>query len=223
MNRWICALVVLAVLCGAGQVKADIVIVDLGTAAPPTTLGGNAMTPFGPDPQPIFTQVASAISLAPAATVNFTNETQEHVTIGSGWATWSNGYTGDVYANAYAGPDFNTIAMSLGTPAKAFYFYAEPNAFSTFNITVTDQNGGTYTAAVNGFAGANGFGLYGINGQQVASVTVTADPNAGGFAVGEFGIANPTPEPASLTLLGLGAAGLGGYLWRRRKAGAAVA
>jgi hypothetical protein len=30
--------------------------------------------------------------------------------------------------------------------------------------------------------------------------------------------ANATPEPASLTLVGLGAAGLLGYGWRRRRA-----
>jgi hypothetical protein len=36
-------------------------------------------------------------------------------------------------------------------------------------------------------------------------------------ATGTFGATLGTPEPASLTLLGSGAAGLAGYGWRRRK------
>jgi hypothetical protein len=40
--------------------------------------------------------------------------------------------------------------------------------------------------------------------------------------IGNFGInASPAPEPSSLTLLGLGALGLLGYGWRRRKQAAA--
>jgi hypothetical protein len=77
-----------------------------------------------------------------------------------------------------------------GNPAGtgAFYFYAEPNAFGTFNITAT--SGGVPVAQLTeGNSGANYFGFYGTGGDTFSSIIVTFDQGAGGGAVGEFGIA----------------------------------
>ncbi len=43
--------------------------------------------------------------------------------IGFGWATWSHGYTGNVY---YTNGQ-TTIGGNLSAGVKAFYLYAEPN------------------------------------------------------------------------------------------------
>ena len=53
---------------------------------------------------------------------------------------------------------------------------------------------------------------------------ITYTPTAGqpGFVAGaslpvEYVLVSDVPEPASLTMLGIGAAALAGYVWRRRK------
>jgi hypothetical protein len=51
---------------------------------------------------------------------------------------------------------------------------------------------------------------------QGVSDYIVVQNNAQGVASLTFG-SEVTPEPASLTLLGLGIVGLGGYAWRRRK------
>lgn len=64
-----------------------------------------------------------------------------------------------------------------------------------------------------------------VNGQ--ISGTWTNNPAAG--SLGEYGIfngaqlveSNPVPEPSTLTLLGIGIAGIAGNRWRRRKLAAA--
>jgi hypothetical protein len=111
--------------------------------------------------------------------------------------------------------------MTLPGSTGAFYFYAEPDQFATFNITATASDGTTLTEAVSGQGGANGFGLFASTGESIASILVTAtDPT--GFAVGEFGIAATTavtavPEPSTALIATVaGIAVLGVHRLRRR-------
>jgi len=144
------------------QASASIIAVDLGTANPPTTLGGYTMTPYDP----------GSIDGASARTVGY------------GWATWGQGYTGTVYVSGG-----QTVTLNLSDGTKAVYFY----------IT-----GVSVTTLINGYYGSAGVGFYvdGLGSLKSISVTCT-DPT--GFAIGEFGInggtisgtVRPVPEPAS--------------------------
>jgi hypothetical protein len=151
-----------------------------GTGPPPATLGPYTMTAFGPDGRPDGTTVSDVPD--PAGTIAF-SPSLTHTHVGVGWATWSHGYTGDVY---FTGGTQITITLPAGT--KAFYFYAEPNQFAVFSVQATAQDGTTSgPIPVQGQAGAQYFGFYGTGAATLASITVTtADPT--GFAVGEFGI-----------------------------------
>jgi hypothetical protein len=141
------------------------------------------MTPFAADPQSTFTNV-SGVAAPTGGTVGF-SPSLEHLTVGGGWATWSNGYTGDVYWNQGQGD--TALSMPTGPGTTAFYFYAEPDAFASLDITATAQDGTTTTVSVNGDGGAQYFGFYGTGGDMIASITVSGAD--GDFAVGEFGIA----------------------------------
>ena len=68
-----------------------------GTGAPPPTLGGYVMRPFGTDRRPLGQSVTGVTD--PVGTIKF-SPAVDHTRVGSGWQTWSNGYTGDVYAAA---------------------------------------------------------------------------------------------------------------------------
>ena len=170
-----------------------------GTSAPPATLGSASsmlysMLPFGPDSHAGGVSVTSvagpAESLtpsgsAPTGTIGF-SAALNHCLIGGCWATWSNGYKGDVYV---AGAKSVTITLPAG--ANAFYFYAEPNQYMTFTMTATTSAGTTSgPISVAGYAGARYFGFYTTGTAPLASITVTGgDPT--GFAIGEFGISAP--------------------------------
>jgi uncharacterized repeat protein (TIGR01451 family) len=170
----------------AAQAAQGAIVVDTspGTGSPPPTLGGYTMTPFPADPQPVGTQVSSVASPL-SGSVSF-SPSLLHDTIGNGWDSWSNGYTGDVY-DTTLNPDPTSATLTLPSGTGAFYFYAEPNQFATLDITATAQDGTSTTVAVNGDAGAQYFGFYGTGSDTVASIAVsTTDPF--GFAVGEFGI-----------------------------------
>jgi hypothetical protein len=159
-----------------------------GTNPPPATLGPYTMTSFGPDPQPIGATVTGVND--PAGSITF-SPTLTHVTVGNGWATWSHGYTGDVYYTTN-NPATITIALPAGT--NAFYLYAEPNTLSPFTVTATAQDGTTSgPVLVNGDGGASYFGFYGTGGATLASITVTTDDTLG-LGIGEFGI-SPTAAP----------------------------
>ena len=84
----------------------------------------------------------------------------------------------------------NSVVMTLPPNTGAFYFYAEPNSFALFNVTATAQDGTTSgPIPVQGQAGAQYFGFYSTFLVPLATIQVDVAPGAGGFAVGEFGIA----------------------------------
>jgi hypothetical protein len=198
----ICALAMLIVT--ASNVQAGITGVALGTGAPPATLGPYTMTPFPLDPQgsPV-TSVASPLG----GTVDF-GASLAHYTVGAGWATWSHGYTGDVYHEPGT-----SVTLTLPSLTGAFYLYAEPNPFSIWKITATAQDGTAVSQDVDGYAGAAGYGFYGTGGSLISSIQVDYAGTLG-FAIGEFGVA-AIPAPGAIVLGGIGV-GLIGWLRRRR-------
>jgi hypothetical protein len=205
----------LALVAAAPASAGSIASQDLGTVAPPAALGTYTMTAFGADPQGLFTDVTS-VATPIGGSIGFSLPIN-HRLVGFGWATWSNGYTGDVYYSNGA----SDVVVSMPANTGAFYLYAEPNPFATYDFTVTANDGTQLTRAVNGFAGANGFGFYTTDGSSIASVDVRSSVD---FGIGEFGIAAaaaPVPEPAGIVSASLAVVGLGGWTWRRRRHAAA--
>ena len=174
------------------------------TAAAPATLGQYEMTAFGDDARPTFSLVSDVAS--PLGGVVGFSPALDHREVPSGWATWSHGYTGDVY---YTGGALSaTLDLPDGT--GAFYFFAEPNPQTPFTITAV-VGSSVFSQVVDGLGGAKIFALYTDDYAQIDSITISSTAD---FAVGEFGIA-PVPEPSTLLLMG---AGLLATRLRRRKA-----
>lgn len=188
------AALVATALVGAGAASAAGTITfssGPGTGAPPATLGPYTMTPFAADPQGDGAVVGS-VETPKGTSVTF-SPALYHTRIGSGWATWSNGYRGDVYWTY--GATSATLTMPAST--SAFYLYAEPNPFSVLTMTATAQDGTTSgPVAVDGYAGARYFGFYGTGGAKIESITVSSSVD---FAIGEFGISG---KPKSYVALG---------------------
>ena len=119
------------------------------------------------------------------------------------WATWSNGYTGDVY---WTGDGVNSVSISLPSGTSAFYFYAQPQNAGVHTITAVAFDGiseiETISQDVEGDSGASYYGFYGTEGTLITEITVyggTID-----FAIGEFGISIiPAPEAFLLCNVGL--------------------
>ncbi|THF58628.1 PEP-CTERM sorting domain-containing protein [Pseudothauera rhizosphaerae] len=206
-SRFLCAI---AACFAIGQVQAAVIAQDLGTDAPPATLGGYTLTPFGDDGIGLFTDITSLASpLGGSLTFGTAVNARE---IGSGWATWSHGYTGDVY---YSNGAFS-LAIDLPAGTGAFYLYVEPDPFDLYSFTITADDGTSLTNEAHGDAGARGWGFWATAGEQIASLLITSSVN---FAVGGFGIASATasvPEPTTLALIGAAALAFG--VGRRRRA-----
>jgi hypothetical protein len=112
-----------------------------------------------------------------------------HRKISAGWGTWSHGYTGSVYYTN--GGDAMTFTLPPQT--VAFYFYAEPNAFTILEITAVGEIGAKSSVSsgpipVDGDGGAKYFGFYTDGIANIAQINVTAASHQQDFAVGEFGI-----------------------------------
>ena len=127
--------------------------------------------------------------------------------IGSGWATWSHGYTGEVFYNnglLATGYDLNMDGV------YAFDAYIEPNPFSvqTFTITAYGSDGGMDTVVrdADGSSGAAHFGFY-STGETLTRIEIEGSSD---WAIGEWRVGTPTP--GALALLGLA-----GLTARRRR------
>jgi hypothetical protein len=159
-----------------------------GTGAPPATLGPYQIQTFAADPSAEGTDESQVTG--PTGTVTFDSALQ-HDLVGSDWATWSNGYTGDVYENDTQLPDGSfAISVTLPPGTGAFYAYAEPNIFQDFKMSATAQGGpSSGNITVHGEAGAKYFGFYAKCGHTISSITFTDNGGDTAMAIGEFGIA----------------------------------
>ena len=184
-----------------------------GTGAPSsyTPLGGYAMTPFPLDGRPTWGALVGEVSSPIQGVVGF-NQPLEHYLTPAEWATWSHGYTGDVYDTGTA----SNVALTLPAGTKAFYFYVEPTLYDYFDVIATANSGAAeIDHDVHGYGRALFYGFYATGGDTITSITISTTPDADGMAIGEFGINqdigdNAVPEPltcllfAGSVLLGLG-------------------
>lgn len=212
MKSWKPLLVVLAIPCAA---QAATNFVDLGTAAPPGTVGPFAVTAFDTAPQaaiPDFTDVTVIPGSPIAGDLGTAPALSKRTVPAGGWGSWSHGYAGPVFATlapttvpdpgtnaGEAGDGISTQAvLTLPPGATAFYLYVEPNTFGLFDVQVTTDTGGDSGAiAVDGNAGAHGFAFWvDTMGETISTITVTVQDN--GFATGEFGITDEVPVPVEL-------------------------
>ena len=186
LGRFVGGLVLLLSLGLAPSLAQIVFDASPGTAAPPTVLGPYTLTPFTPDARPLFNQVTTVTTpgnVCGERSITF-GPALEHDRIGQGWATWSHGYTGDVY-QAFG----SNVTITLPTGTSAFYLYAEPNIFGTFTIQATANDGTTLgPIPVQSNSGARYYGFYTTGPAALSSITISADGGAGGFAIGEFGI-----------------------------------
>lgn len=189
-----------------------------GTGAPPVLFKSFAMQPFAPDPSALGAAISSLPSPAPCGSGLSFSTPGSHRRIGQGWATWSHGYTGDVYQ--FYGTS-TTINLPPGT--RSFYFYAESNNFSTYTATAVANDGTTSgPISINGNSGAKFIGFYATGSKcLLKSITITFPPAAAGFAIGEFGISClsmvPTMGEWGLILMGLVLFAIAGVFMTRRK------
>jgi hypothetical protein len=163
-------------------------------------VGGQDVVIPGADPD--FT-VYNSLSDPFAGTISFDNPVDKR-TIGVSWATWSHGYTGAVLSSQ----GLTSIRMDFGRSIYGFGFYAEPNVFSTFDVTMGLSIGVTQTKSVEGEAGAAFFGFL-DGGVDWVEISTT---DGSGFAFGEMVMAETAravPEPTTMILFGLGTVGLG--------------
>ncbi len=166
---------------------------DVGTEAPPPTLGGYTMETVNPTPTELG-ELVSGIE-GPTGTIAF-SEPLRYERVAEGWETWSNGYTGAVYTVSHLnGEGLAETVITLPFNTGAFYLYAEPDEFENFSVTATAQDGTTSgPTTVYGEAGAQYFGFYASCGNAVSTIRITdgeSDPELG---IGEFGIAPTMPK-----------------------------
>jgi hypothetical protein len=218
MKRPIGLLAAVALLLGGvGQAKADILFNDYGPAYTYQTNTG--WTVSGPT-SAVGSSFANANEFTPLLTGAVTS-----VDFGIGLVSGTNSAV------------FQLMTDNGGVPGSVLESYSFVNQMGSFGtqngpLVATSLSQPTLVAGTNywmvALPGASDtWAAWNLNDQGVSGTDAisqdggsTWQPNGsqtfGAFEV--FGNAGPVvPEPASLTLLGIGIAGIAGYGWRRRK------
>jgi len=166
----------------SGGVSGEAVTFDLspGTGAPPGTLCGVSMVPV-PAGAPACTGAVPPL-VTPGGPLGIAPQDSGTSTrcIGSGWSTWSHGYSGDIFFTS--GATSQTITCPPGTTRLRFYVEPNPFAVHTFNVTADGVASGPFT--VDGNGGAKYVGICDDSG--ISSVTINCDVD---FASGEYAVA----------------------------------
>jgi hypothetical protein len=214
------ALTVAAVLVGGGSARADFIYTNFGE--PSDTYSSNSLAEFGPTA--IGSTVRQAFSFTVGGTTDF-NFTQARLALQLQVGT--NQVTLELLANDTATGKPGTLLDSISLTNAL----TSAGSVVTFTSTTNPllQHGDTYwllpLASNNTAAGwfENNQGQSGVEALSFATTpTQTSDWNLStGITQGAFdvsGTAAPTaaPEPASLTLFGIGAVGMVGFARRRR-------
>lgn len=175
-------------------VQAAVVFQDLGTNAPPSSLGGIAVVAFSQSAQAALSDgtLVTTIPGSPYGTLTMDLQIRK-ATVPSTWNGWSHGYTGPVYDTVeLATPAARVLTLPAG--ATAFYFYANQNSYDvSHTITATSSSGTTSgPITIPALVGtANGYGFYATAaGESISSISVTTDDTSG-FGIGEFGVGFP--------------------------------
>ena len=182
------ALSALALAAASFSANAAVVFQNLGTAAPPTSIGGYTLTPFSLAPQnaiPDFSNI-STIPGNPGAGVLGINPQATKYPFSALGATWGQGYSGPIYATA------STSTLTLPPNTHAFYYtLVDARGTSTFTATSdSGTNSGPISVSPNALGGpdsANGVAFYSTAGESISSITVTTS-SSNGLIFAEFGI-----------------------------------
>jgi hypothetical protein len=87
----------------------------------------------------------------------------------------------------------------------------------TFTVTAYEGAAAKLMFTVPGNSFVSFIGVAALNGEAISELLISEDDNDIVFGPLTFGTPSPVPEPASLTMLGIGAISLMGYGLRRRR------
>jgi hypothetical protein len=214
MRRYLVILAaVVLLLSRAGPARADIITFDAQGLAGPSTFAAttqmdiNVTSPGGVGVSFTGGTILTATSNLPA------DQTSLYGTAG------------------FAGAGYkNVITITFNKPVQNFIADVFNGSTITADFQVSDMLGDTakFTLPSNLNSGQHSV-FFAAAGTTVTITQLTNDPNVNGwdFFVDniQFNVPLPgtaTPEPASLSMLCMGAIGAAGYAWRRRRNGAAV-